>query len=95
MVAVYDRVEAVVKGCEKGWGNIVATGSNKTSQSFGCAVNKNLAAMLIDPRDAERPRAVTPADAGRRAVVLDKYRQGLVTSTARDDQATGSVSKSQ
>ena len=38
-------------------------------------------------------RAETPADAQRRGTVLDKYRQGQLTSSARDDQATGTVSK--
>ena len=32
-------------------------------------------------------------DAQRRATILGKYRQGQTTSSARDDQATGTVSR--
>ena len=35
---------------------------------------------------------MTPADGLRRATVLDKYRQGQVTSSERDKQAAGTVS---
>ncbi len=93
VVARYEQVVAAAQGCDKGWDNLVATGSNKPSARFGCAVNKNLAAMLVDPHDIARPRAMTPADAGRRAAVLDKYRSGQITSSAKDEQAAGAVSR--
>ena len=38
------------------------------------------------------PRATGPSDATRRGVVLDKYRHGDVTSSAKDGQASGAVS---
>ena len=40
-----------------------------------------------------QPRPMTPADAGRRATVLGRYRAGEVTSSAVDAQANGAVSR--
>jgi type IV pilus biogenesis protein CpaD/CtpE len=37
---------------------------------------------------------MTPADAGRRAQVLDKYRKGEPTATKADEQAGGKVATS-
>ena len=53
----------------------------------------NIAAQIANPQDLLRPRDMTPADAQRRATVLGKYRAGEVTSSARDDQAAGAISR--
>ena len=53
----------------------------------------NLAAMISNPRDLERPSPDTPADATRRGVTLAKYRKGEQTSAAKDEQASGNVSQ--
>jgi pilus assembly protein CpaD len=79
--------------CSKGWGDYASTGSNKVNSHFGCADAANLAAMVADPRDLVRPSPDQPADAGRRAVVLGKYRKGEVTTAAKDDQASGAISQ--
>lgn len=93
VLAHFERLAVDMPDCSKGWDNLVATNSNEVSTHFGCATARNFAAMLADPRDLQGPRPITPADAGRRAAVLDKYRQGVVTSSARDDQANGAVSQ--
>jgi pilus assembly protein CpaD len=49
--------------------------------NFGCAQQHNLAAQVANPADLLGPRTAAPADAERRAVVFDKYRQGKVTSS--------------
>jgi pilus assembly protein CpaD len=49
--------------------------------NFGCAQQRNLAAQVANPADLLGPRTAAPADAERRAVVFDKYRQGKVTSS--------------
>jgi len=49
--------------------------------------------MVADPRDLLAPAPDDPSDAARRAIVLGKYRAGEVTSTPRDEQAAGAVSK--
>jgi pilus assembly protein CpaD len=53
----------------------------------------NLAAQVANPEDLLRPRDSTPDRRGPRDVVLGKYRKGEVTSSAKDDQANGSISK--
>ncbi len=93
VVARFEHLEASKPDCTKGWDNLVSTMNNDVSSHFGCANARNFAVMLADPHDLQRPRAMTPADAGRRATVLDNYRKGAVTSSARDEQANGVVSK--
>jgi pilus assembly protein CpaD len=75
------------------WENLTATRKNEAYGTFGCAMAANLAAQIANPEDLVRPRDSTPVDAGRRDVVLGKYRKGEVTSSAKDDQANGSISK--
>jgi len=78
--------------CGQTWENLAATRNNMPYQNFGCAVSSNLAAQIADPRDLQTPRAATTVDMGRRSVVLDKYRKGEVTSSAKDDNAKGTIS---
>ena len=76
-----------------GWENITATRNNIAYENFGCAVTANMAAQVANPEDLLSPRPMTPADSGRRATVLDKYRKGEITSSAKDVQSSGAVSK--
>ena len=78
--------------CGQTWENLAATRDNTAYRNFGCAVSSNLAAQIADPRDLQTPRTATPIDATRRSVVLDKYRKGDVTSSAKDDNAKGTIS---
>ena len=75
------------------WENITATRNNEAYGNFGCSMAANLAAQIANPEDLIRPRDSTPIDAGRRDVVLGKYRAGETTSSAKDDQANGAISK--
>ena len=79
--------------CGQTWENLAATRNNTAYQNFGCAVSSNLAAQIADPRDLQTPRAATPVDMSRRSMVLDKYRKGEVTSSAKDDNAKGTISQ--
>jgi pilus assembly protein CpaD len=58
------------------WGD---TADNQPPPSFGCATQKNLAAMVADPRDLIEPRTMTPSDAVRRNTVMGHYEKGEVT----------------
>lgn len=93
VIARFDRLVADAPDCSTGWDNLTSTRDNGASAHFGCANARNFAAMLADPRDLRAPRPMTPADAGRRALVLDNYRRGQVTASAKDDQANGAVSR--
>lgn len=54
---------------------------NRPYWNLGCATQRNLAAMADNPADLVQPRAETPVYTNRRAVALDKYRQGQSTAT--------------
>ncbi|USQ94967.1 CpaD family pilus assembly lipoprotein [Caulobacter sp. RL271] len=79
--------------CGQRWGNLAATRNNEAYDNFGCAVAANLAAQVANPEDLVRPRDMTPPDAGRRDTVFGKYRKGEITSSAKDEQANGALSK--
>jgi pilus assembly protein CpaD len=49
---------------------------NQPPWNFGCATQRNLAAMVDNPADLVQPRGETPADTTRRTTVMDHYRQG-------------------
>ncbi|MCW4115969.1 CpaD family pilus assembly protein [Aurantimonas sp. MSK8Z-1] len=59
------------------------TSENKNYFNFGCASQQNLAAQIVDPRDLLGPRASTGIDAERRTNMLDKYRTGAATASAK------------
>jgi pilus assembly protein CpaD len=54
---------------------------NKPYYNFGCANQRNMAAMIDNPADLEQPRAETPAYTPRRTEGFEKYRKGESTST--------------
>jgi pilus assembly protein CpaD len=86
------RYVAQVPQCG-GWENITGTRNNTVYENFGCAVTANIAAQVANPEDLLSPRPEGPIDSGRRATVLDKYRKGEITSSAKDSQSNGIVSK--
>lgn len=54
---------------------------NQPPWNYGCATQRNLAAMVADPADLVQPRAESPSYTMRRTTVLEKYRSGQPTST--------------
>jgi pilus assembly protein CpaD len=60
--------------------------------NFGCSTQRNLAAMVENPADLVQPRGDTPAYAGRRSTVLDKYRKGEATGAKYEDKDKGKIS---
>ncbi|MEM6625478.1 MAG: CpaD family pilus assembly lipoprotein [Pseudomonadota bacterium] len=69
-----------------------STGTNTPLAPFGCSVTTGIAAMIADPSDLVGVQAMTPADAGRRAIVLQKYRNGESTASERTAAESGAVS---
>jgi len=55
---------------------------NKQYYNFGCATQRNLAAMVDNPSDLVQPRSETPPYTMRRTEGFDKYRKGAPTATA-------------
>ena len=54
---------------------------NRQWHNFGCAYQRNLAAMVDNPADLVQPRAEAPAYTARRSIAYDKYRKGTSTTT--------------
>jgi pilus assembly protein CpaD len=54
---------------------------NKPYYNFGCAYQRNMAAMIDNPSDLVQPRSETPAYATRRTTAFEKYRKGTTTTT--------------
>jgi pilus assembly protein CpaD len=54
---------------------------NKSYYNFGCAYQRNMAAMVANPSDLVQPRPETPAYTIRRTEGFEKYRKGATTTT--------------
>jgi pilus assembly protein CpaD len=54
---------------------------NKSYHNFGCAYQRNMAAMIDNPSDLVQPRPETPAYTARRSIAFEKYRKGNTTTT--------------
>src|SRR3977135_2980226 len=82
----YPRIAAVAGPCglwPEDLGPSIANHSyseNKQYYNFGCANQRNMAAMIANPSDLVQPRAETPVYTMRRNAGFEKYRKG--TSTA-------------
>ena len=58
---------------------------NKPYYNFGCANQRNMAAMVDNPSDLVQPREETAAYTMRRNAAFEKYRKGTSTATAYPD----------
>jgi pilus assembly protein CpaD len=65
---------------------------NQPNWNFGCATQRNLAAMVADPADLVQPRAETPIYTARRTTVVEKYRQGASTATVYSNASSSKIS---
>jgi pilus assembly protein CpaD len=65
---------------------------NKQYHNFGCASQRNLAAMVANPADLEQPRSESPAYTARRDVAFDRYRKGNPTTTVYPEQDKAKLS---
>ena len=54
---------------------------NKSYYNFGCAYQRNMAAMVDNPSDLIQPRPETPPYTARRTTGFEKYRKGNTTTT--------------
>jgi pilus assembly protein CpaD len=60
--------------------------------NFGCATQRDLAAMVDNPADLAQPRGEAPTSTGHRSAMLDKYRRGEPTATAYPNADQGKIS---
>jgi pilus assembly protein CpaD len=54
---------------------------NKSYHNFGCATQRNMAAMVDNPSDLVQPRSEIAAYTARRNAAFEKYRKGTSTTT--------------
>jgi pilus assembly protein CpaD len=54
---------------------------NKEYFNYGCAYQRNMAAMIDNPSDLVQPRPETPPYTVRRTEAFEKYRKGATTTT--------------
>ena len=78
----YMRYVAEGPNCGKWPQNLAADYRNLPMDNMGCAQQRNLAAMIVNPADLVTPRAMTSVETERRAVMLDKYKKGEPTESA-------------
>lgn len=65
---------------------------NRPYHNFGCANQRNLAAMVDNPTDLVQPRAETPANSARRTQAFQKYRNGEPTATVYPETTKAKLS---
>ncbi len=87
----YNRIAAHAAPCGPWSDQLTRSPQNREYAAFGCATQQNLAAIVASPLDLIYPRGMTPADATRRATVLEKYRKGDAFSADLSKETGGSV----
>lgn len=65
---------------------------NKPYYNFGCATQRNLAAMIDNPADLVQPRPEAPAYTARRTAMFKKYRAGESTAVASSESDKAKLS---
>ena len=79
----YLRFAAEGPDCGKWPDNLASSSRNINYHNFGCANQRNIAAMVSNPADLLGPRTMTPASADRRDDIYGKYVKGQITATPR------------
>lgn len=96
----YPRIAAVAGPCglwpEDLGPSIMNRGysENRPYHNFGCATQRNLAAMVDNPSDLVQPRPETPAYTERRTAAFEKYRKGTTTATTYPESDKAKLSDS-
>jgi pilus assembly protein CpaD len=67
---------------------------NKPYYNFGCAYQRNMAAMVDNPSDLVQPASETPAYTARRSTAFEKYRKGTPTTTTYPESDRAKLSDS-
>ena len=90
----FRRKFAVTRECGDWSKPSVETSANRVLPNFGCAQQHNIAAMVDNPEDFERPRVMTPPDAENRVTAITKYRARQDYNSSQSSQAKAKVSDS-
>lgn len=94
MILAFQAYEATAKVCESHASyDFADISSNSDHPLLGCSVRANVAMMLAEPADLLGQRSLADGDSGRRAIMLENYRNGETTGAARSDEESGAVSQ--
>jgi pilus assembly protein CpaD len=66
--------------------------ANKPYYNFGCAYQRNMAAMIDNPSDLVQPRSEIPAYTARRTEAFEKYRKGNPTTSVYPENERAKLS---
>ncbi|MGH1351204.1 MAG: CpaD family pilus assembly protein [Methyloligellaceae bacterium] len=86
---------SIAKGpkCDEWYENVGKNYTNLHYHNFGCSQQRNLAAMIANPRDLVEPRGTDSRSGERRDVIWDKYIKGETTVSQRAESEKGTVSE--
>ncbi len=87
----YLRKVAVTKECGDWSDDLNYLPANNEYRNFGCAHQHNIAAMVANPSDFEKPRAMTPAPTGSRVTAMTLF---YTTTSTTSSSSSGSGSSS-
>ncbi|MET0483356.1 MAG: CpaD family pilus assembly protein [Aestuariivirgaceae bacterium] len=93
VVLTFARTTAVTAPCGDWSRNLTLTGDNRPYPDFGCAHQRNIAAIVANPNDFVMPRAETPPDAPRRSQVFTDYRAPKDPSTPVNARQNATISE--
>lgn len=82
----YLRYAAAAPECAHWPHNLAESPANLNYVNFGCATQRNFAAMVANPADLVAPRTTTPGASERRAVIWEKYTKGQSTISQKQDE---------
>lgn len=91
VVVSYYAADAEAPECPELWGDSMIRADNEHSGRMGCWAQRNLATMVVQPRDLLEPRPTTPALADRRADVLEAYAEGQATAADLNRERTATT----
>ena len=85
----YTRYVAQGPECGDWSANLADNPRNLDYPNFGCAYQRNIAAMVSNPADLLGPRTMTARDSTRRDVVFGKYYKGesTISKRSKDERA--------
>lgn len=93
LVLSFTRYVATAPACGDWSSTLVSDFKNLNSPNYGCAMQRNLAAMVADPRDLAQPADETGPDATARTRMISAYRKGEKTVSETDAEIKAEISK--
>ena len=90
IILSFEKFTATAYKCGQRNARISPNPTNTQHPDMGCSVRSNMAAMISNPAELERPRVRQPGSAARRARVIQNHHAGQPTESARGDGESAS-----